>query len=380
MSYQANPEAFAPGEYIREEIEARGWTQLDLAEILGRPPQAISEIVTGKRSITPDMAQALGDAFGTSAQLWLNLESAYQLSRISEKGDSVSRKAKLYEIAPLKDMQRRGWITGSASIDALEAQVLNFYDIKALSDPIYFHHAARKSTDYSSITPGQLAWLYRCRHLAKGVPVSRKFSSASLDSCLKQLSTLKGVAEEIRHVPKVLGDAGIRFLIVEHLPQTRVDGVCFWIDTDSPVIALSLRFDRIDWFWHTLMHELKHVKEREGMERPTIDMDLVGSDAQPFEEKSDSEKAADAFAVSFLVNQDKLSAFVIRVHPLFSASKIAAFAAKQHTHPGIIVGQLHHRKTFDYRYHRKFLEKVKGIITEASLTDGWGNSIAPGRK
>lgn len=116
------------------------------------------------------------------------------------------------------------------------------------------------------------------------------------------------------------------------------------------------------------------------MENPIIDTDLVGSDAQPFEEKNDSEKAADTFAVNFLVNQEKLSAFVARVRPLFSKAKIAAFSAAQHVNPGIVVGQLHHRGVFDYRYHRGFLDKVKEVITEVSVTDGWGNSISPGRK
>jgi HTH-type transcriptional regulator/antitoxin HigA len=380
MSHQINFESFTPGDYIREEIEARGWTQLDLAEILGRPPQAVSEIVTGKRSVTPEMAQLLGEAFGTSAQVWLNLEGAYQLSRVPAEDKSVSRKAKLYEIAPLKDMQKRGWIATSSKIDVLETQVAHFYGIKRLSDPIIFHHAARKSTDYSSITSGQLAWLHRARHLAKAVPVSRAFSAASFDSCLKHLSALLGDAAEIRHVPKVLGDHGIRFLIVEPLPQTKIDGVCFWLDPDAPVVALSLRYDRIDWFWHTLMHELGHVRAREGTDRPTIDMNLVGSDAQPFEEKNEAEKVADVFAVNFLVDQKKLSEFVIRVRPLFSKVKIASFAAKNHVHPGIVVGQLHHRKTFDYSYHRGFLERIRSLITDAALTDGWGHSIAMGRE
>ena len=39
------------------------------------------------------------------------------------------------------------------------------------------------------------------------------------------------------------------------------------------------------------MHELKHVGEREGIDKPTLDMDLVGSDAQPYDDKSDSEKS-----------------------------------------------------------------------------------------
>ena len=114
MTLPINPEAFAPGDYIREELEARGWSQLDLAEILGRPAQAVNEIIAGKRSITPDTAKALGEAFGTSAQVWMNLDSAYQLAQLSDQSNVVARKAKLYEIAPLKDIQKRGWIETSS--------------------------------------------------------------------------------------------------------------------------------------------------------------------------------------------------------------------------------------------------------------------------
>ncbi len=167
MEQLINPEAFPPGDYIREELEARGWTQMDLAEILGRAPQTVNEVVTAKRSITPEMARDLSRAFGTSAQLWLNLESAYQLSKTLIGDDSVSRRATLYEIAPLKEMQKRGWLEPSSNVAVLEAQILSFYDIKALSDPIYFQHAARKSSDYGSISSSQLAWLYRARHLAR---------------------------------------------------------------------------------------------------------------------------------------------------------------------------------------------------------------------
>ena len=131
MALSINPEAFAPGDYIREELEARGWSQLDLAEILGRPAQAVSEIVSGKRAVTPETAKSLSEAFGTSAQLWMNLESSYQLACLKSGDDSVTRRAKLYEIAPLKEMQKRGWISRNhrASKLALESQVLKFYGI-----------------------------------------------------------------------------------------------------------------------------------------------------------------------------------------------------------------------------------------------------------
>lgn len=87
-----NPEAFAPGEYISEELEARGWSQLDLAEILGRPPQAVNEIIKAKRAITPETARGLADAFGTSAHMWMNLQSAYDLAKMAHQADELARK------------------------------------------------------------------------------------------------------------------------------------------------------------------------------------------------------------------------------------------------------------------------------------------------
>lgn len=75
-------EVFPPGEFLRDELKARGWTQTDLAEILGRPRRLVNEIVVGKRGISPKTAIGLGAAFGTSAQYWLNLQNSYRLSRL----------------------------------------------------------------------------------------------------------------------------------------------------------------------------------------------------------------------------------------------------------------------------------------------------------
>jgi len=375
MAIPLNPEAFPPGEYIREELETRGWTQLDLAEILGRPAQAVNEIITGKRSISPVMAKALGDAFGTSPQLWINLDGAYQLARVSAADDSISRKAKLYEFAPLKEMQKRGWIEKSSNMEVLEAQILNFFGIPKLGDPIHFQVAARKSTDCGLITSSQLAWLYRARNLARAVSVTGKFSDSSLAAALSRLAEAKAEVVEARKVPTILADAGIRFLVVEPLPQSKIDGVCFWLDRVSPVVVVSFRFDRIDWFWHALMHELAHVKNRESMDNPTIDTALVGSDAQAFDEKTDSEKNADMFAVRFLIDQVKFESFIARVHPLYSKRKIVAFAARVHVHPGIVVGQLQFRKKIQYAHSREFLVKVRDVVTAASLADGWGEPV-----
>src|SRR5215813_9343969 len=120
-----------PGEILQEELEAREWTQADLAEILGRPVQAINEIIVGKKAITPDTALALSQALGTSPEYWLNLESAYRLDLLHERrssGSEISRRSRLYSIAPVKELMKRRWIDVSTpfDLDRLEQEVCRF--------------------------------------------------------------------------------------------------------------------------------------------------------------------------------------------------------------------------------------------------------------
>jgi HTH-type transcriptional regulator / antitoxin HigA len=70
---------FPPGEYIRNELEARGWTHGDLAEIMGRSVQVVNEIIAGKKQITLDTALGLAEAFGDDdAFYWMNLQNMYR--------------------------------------------------------------------------------------------------------------------------------------------------------------------------------------------------------------------------------------------------------------------------------------------------------------
>ncbi|MCK4340252.1 MAG: HigA family addiction module antidote protein [Phycisphaerae bacterium] len=373
MTERVPAEVFAPGEFLREELDARGWTQGDLAEILGRHPRDISEIITGKRAITPETARGLEQALGTSAMFWLNLDSAYQLSRTKPTGNLVARRARLYERAPIKEMLRRHWIEPSESIDVLEKQTLAFFQIGSLDETPEFKIAARMSASYDEFTPAQFAWLSRARHLAGSVH-ARAFSVARLNEALQRLRAIVPNPPDIRLVPRVLADAGIRLIVMEHLPQTRIDGACFWLPRCSPVIALSLRYDRIDSFWYTLMHELGHVRRQDGLDlkyRP-LDTDLVGNDATATEQKPAIEQEADRFAAETLVPQKELENFILRTRPLYSARKIEGFATRIGTHPGIVVGQLQFRKELLYSQLRRHLVKVREIVAGATLTDGWG--------
>lgn len=85
-------DVFPPGDFIREELESRGWTQADLARILGRPLQTVNLLINGRKSVTAQTAKALGVAFGTGPELWMNLEIAYQLHTAPEPDPSIKRR------------------------------------------------------------------------------------------------------------------------------------------------------------------------------------------------------------------------------------------------------------------------------------------------
>ncbi|MCC7143374.1 MAG: HigA family addiction module antidote protein [Candidatus Eisenbacteria bacterium] len=367
-------EVFPPGDFIREELDARGWTQDVLAEVLGRPARLVSEIITGKRAITPETAQGLGEAFGTGAQVWMNLEAAYRLSQVRGEGNLVARRARLYSKAPVKEMIRRHWIEHSASVDVLERRVLDFLGIDSLDEePTPIPHAARKSTSYSAVPPAQCAWLIRASRLARAVSAV-PFTETRFERGLSRLRELLHSPEEVRQVPRVLADAGVRFVVVEHLSQTRIDGAALWLDGKSPVVALSLRFDRMDYFWHTLLHDLMHIRNGDvgPASNPLVDSDIEVARSLASSERPPFELIADKDAAEFLVPQAELDGFVARTRPLYAKVKIAGFAHRLGIHPGIIVGQLQHRGEIPFAHSREMLVKVRSIVTSAALTDGWG--------
>lgn len=376
-------EVFPPGEFIRDELEARGWIQEDLAAILDCSARLVSEIISGKRSVTPSTARGLAQAFGTSAQLWMNLESAYQLRKLEEASasdDAVAARSLLFDKAPVREMINRGWLAKSDNPKVLKQQLLQFFDINRLNDqPRVWRHAARKSTCYEDITPSQFAWLCRCRKLAGSVGAGR-FTNSKFNRAVASLKNCLVHPNEARHAPKILAEAGIRLVIVQHLKGTRIDGATMWLNKQSPVIALSLRYDRIDCFWFTLFHELYHVRNRDGLavaEECPLDERLVGTDRMPSSDKSENEQSADTFSERALVDQGEMEDFIARTGPAYSKRAIRGFSDRIKVHPGIVVGQLQHRNEIAWTHSREMLVKVRDIATESTLTDGWGFDAPP---
>src|SRR5713226_7126741 len=83
--------AIHPGEILAEELEETAVSPTELARQLNVPANRITQIIQGKRSITGDTALRLGHWFGTSAQFWLNLQSAHDIRVAAQQAGGRDR-------------------------------------------------------------------------------------------------------------------------------------------------------------------------------------------------------------------------------------------------------------------------------------------------
>jgi HTH-type transcriptional regulator / antitoxin HigA len=366
-----------PGDFIREELRRRGWMQDDLANVLGRTPARVNQIITGKQELSPEIAVELEIAFGTPAAVWLQREAAYRLSLATAQTGDVRRRTRLYELGPVRDMQRRGWIRAVDSLDDLEGEMLRFYKIGSLDEEPQLHGAMRKTAPSLPPSPAQRAWAFRVRQVAAAIPPSSvpAYNESKIDACKRDIRKLAAYSAEVRKVPGLLLQYGIRFVVVEGLPGAKVDGFATWLDDRSPVIGMSLKYDRLDNFWFTLGHELIHIQHRHAA---PVDGDVCGHDELVTDDRPAIERIADVEGAAIYVPPDELNSFIRRVGPLYSTERINQFANTIKMHPNVIIGQLKHCGQIAHSKHNKTNVPIREAVVKAAVTDGWGKSFHPG--
>lgn len=354
----------SPGEILQDELGARGWTQTDFAEIIGKPLQTVNEIIKGKKAITPETAIAFSSALGTSAELWLNLEASYRLDLLDHSttldSSAISRKAKLFAFAPVSELIKLKWIPCDKKkgkytdkhIGQIERGLCKFYDTANLDEVIPVNADYRTSSEYDATHSSLQAWLQKAKKTAAKVKVS-KFNR---DKLLQTIGTLveNSIEEDVLSgVEKFLSPLGVRIVFVKHLQRTKLDGAAFWLDEKNPVIGLTLRLNRVDNFWFTLMHELAHILYHfEDKQKTIFDESITEPGDSP------REKEADSFAQSWLIPEDKLGEFIKERNNYFTAQAVRKFAETLKVHPAIVVGRLQHDGHVPYSYMRNVLEKV----------------------
>jgi HTH-type transcriptional regulator/antitoxin HigA len=378
MKDRVPAQAFPPGDFLKDELDVRGWTQEEFAAIIGRPTTLVNQIVLGKRAITPEAAAEIGAALGVEAEYWLNLETTYRLWLVRQQKDTpalerITRLAKLRERFPVREMTKRGWIAPTKDPDALEREILALAKAKRLEDvgSSALSFAARQTYYGLDLKPTQEAWLWRVRQIAEAMPMKRAYSEAALRLCLGKLRTLTGEVELAAEIPTLLADAGVRFLIVEGLPGARVDGVTMWLNAKTPVVAMTLRYDRIDNFWFVLRHEIEHVLRGDGRDQAVVDVDTGPGAERAARPVPKEERNANEAAEAFLIPKREFVNFLKDLIEAYSEQKVIDFAQRWSIHPAIVVGQIHNSLE-RYDILRKHLVRIRHIITAVATTDGFG--------
>jgi HTH-type transcriptional regulator/antitoxin HigA len=374
-----NTDAKTPGQLINDLLAGRGWTKRVLAVILGMDETGVNRLASDKREVTADIALALEDVFGVSADKFLELQHSYSLAmaRIAARPDPErSNRAHIYSALPITAMIKRGWLDAESvkQTEEVESALCKFFQTGSLGEIEILPHAAKKTAVAADTTAVQLAWLYRVRKIASEM-VLPPYTQTKGKDALEKLRPLMVSAEAARKVPRILAEAGIRFVIVESLPSAKIDGVCMWLDSTSPVIGMSLRFDRIDNFWFVLRHELEHVLCGHGQDAIVVDAELEGDRKGTGDNIPEEERIANHAGSEFSVPKRKMDAFIARKDPIYSERDLLGFARSLGVHPGLIVGQLQYR-TERYNLFRAHLVKVRSEVTSGAIVDGWG-TIAP---
>lgn len=365
--------ARTPGQLISELLSERGWSNRVFSVVLGVSEQIVSKMVGDKRPIDAAMALFLEDVFDVPAERFVALQSQYDLAkaRLEARPDPKrSMRANIYGNLPVAEMIKRGWleVENSRDHDAVESALCRFFKVNRIEDAAAFVFAANKTDAGEAPKAAQLAWLHRVKTIASEMLIG-SYSPQNLETAISKIATLRGHPEHMERIPRILAEAGIRYVVVEGLPGGKIDGVCFWLNDKTPVIGMSLRFDRIDNFLFVLRHELEHVRRRDGLEKPVIDVDVGRA---PEEELEDQERLANAAAREFCVPKKDMDAFIARKSPYFLESDLIGFAKVLKVHPGLVAGQLQFR-TQKFTLFRNHLASVRNFILPAAEVDGWGN-------
>ena len=352
-----------PGEFIKEEIEIRNWTNEDLAQVLNLTAKTISELLNNKQRITIDTANLLSKAFGQTPQYWLNLDNNYRL-RIKENNPNVvihSRaveiKSKIYERMPINDMIKKGWIKKYKDADELKNIFLHFWNLNELNynwfDTLSVPNT-RKSDAYSNFNSFYLlTWAQMAKRSSEKFSVS-DFNKKQLIKLAEQISDYSVMSNGVSKFIRDLYDTGVIFFCLSHLPKTYLDGASF-LHNDKPIIVYTKRYDRLDNFWFTIAHEIGHVIKHIKTEKDVFIDDLK------VEDNSKVENEANEYASKILKTTEILEYFD-EYKRYTSEYRVMEAAEELNIHSAIITGILKHYKILMYNRLNHLNEPVSDKI------------------
>src|SRR6266699_1026461 len=333
------PPSVDPVDAILFRMDQLGLKTRDLEPYLGGLSR-VSEVLARKRPLSIGMIRALHEGLGIPAEALINPAAPPQED---PAGAQIP-----WERFPIRQMIARGWLSGERATawtrDSARELLTPFFASAGARQlatiPLYrrsAHVRAAKDMDDFALA----AWTARVLRVAKARHLARRFDPRALEpEQVRSLVQLSRLEEGPRLAREWLADHGMIMVVESHLPKTLLDGAAMLADDGTPVIALTIRYDRLDNFWFTLLHECAHVlRHLVGAGGPTgqyyDDLDV--------DDKGDSrEREADSFARESLVPSAPWQASAVAFAP--SADAAIALADELGVSPAVIAGRVRHEK------------------------------------
>lgn len=340
-------EAPSPLEAIEFRMDQAGLGQRDLVPFIGSRSKT-SEVLSGKRPLSLPMVRALSSGLGIPVDVLIQ-------ETPSGAGGALDPTR-----FPVKELINRGWYP-DAPLESISqtivAQLSSFGgDELVLAARTSAHVRSGREMDSYSL----MAWAARAIHEAETSTSSRQFRPESIDeSFLSQIAKLSPSDVGPLDARDFLGQHGIALVVARHLPKTYLDGALIY--GSFPVIALTLRNDRLDSFWFTLLHELAHLLQVCRSSRPRSFFDDLEVDSS-----EDVELEADSLAGEILIPQS--SWLASPASKLRSPEAVVHLASRLGVHPAIVAGRIRH-ESGDYRKLSRLVGQgqVRRLFTSSGL-------------
>ncbi|MBL4774586.1 MAG: ImmA/IrrE family metallo-endopeptidase [Mariprofundus sp.] len=330
-----------PVEAIRFRMEQQGLKQKDMVPCFGSAAR-VSEVLNGKRPLSVNMMRKLNRELGIPAEVLLH-----------EAGAALPENTDQWDQSVLKTMAERGYFDGfKGSIQELKeyagewvSRFANRVPGIVKTAPALLRSTAHQRTNSKQVdTLALWAWQTRVQQKAAENVLTNPFVSGSVDlDFMRRLAGESWAESGPVRAREFLNHHGVHLLVEPHLPKTYLDGAVMCDADGRPIVALTLRYDRVDNFWFTLMHELAHVALHLDGSRVFIDdLDSKG-------EVDTIESEADALACEALIPAEDWNKVEI-----MAEADIHDLARKLHISPAIVAGRWQ-REMGSYRKFVKLL-------------------------
>ena len=332
---------------IEFRLEQASLSPRDLIPFIGSRAK-VSEVLSGKRSITMPMARALHEHLGIPADVLLR-----------EPSDALDEPLADIEWRrfPLKALASRGWIPDVPDKLARAEEL-----VRALIERAGGEHAAcaalyRKNDHLranAKMNPYSLkAWCWQVLATARARPPKAAYRRGTVTGeFLKQVAQLSWSEAGPKIAQEFLAKHGIPLVIERHLPKTYLDGAALQLVDGRPVVGLTLRYDRIDNFWFCLLHELAHVGRHMDHDRGTAFVDDLTLRDLDGPREDPREQQADEWAEEALIPRAIWNTSAARERPTPMA--VMHLATALQVHPAIVAGSIRYEQR-NYRLLSQFV-------------------------